>query len=735
LAAGLAYVAADLLTGNAILPTLLLTAGNMVGPLVGSYLFGRISESHRRLAEPASVSYTLAIAIAASGAAGLVGLIAGPIVISSTPIQGWVYWFTAELVNFVIVLPFALSWPVSGFDKFKVPSERITLGNVMPIAIFVMSVGFAYWLGGSKSFAFTVPVLLWAATTYDKFTTATLTLFASAAALGQIDPSLPSRSEVLLLRVEVALMALAPITLASVMSTRTDLINKLQENNRALALADQAKNNFLALMSHELRTPMTGVLGMADLLMDTGLNQEQEKYVRTLSRSGQSLLSLLNDILDFSKIEAGRLKIEQTTFVLTEAIADVCCLFAGAATEKGVEIRQVLPAAFCNFVHGDGLRFRQVLSNLVGNAVKFTNHGQVVVGMDQTRDSDGLLTINVSVEDSGIGISPTNIQNLFQPFTQADSSIGRKFGGTGLGLAICRDLVKAMGGEIRVVSTEGIGSIFSFYVRMAPSDETAFNRQVEMGAATGVRGSGRSLVVLVADDNATIRTLMLAMFRRRGHTVVLVEDGAAAVEAVKTQKFDIVLMDMHMPLLDGLGAIRAIREMETKSGQHLPIIMLTADVTAIGQNAARMAGADLVLEKPVRWNSLFQNISSLIEGGAALTRVADSPHVTKRGLGRSLDRSVLDALRQDLGNETADHLLHTFLGHLGDVRDELREAVMSKNLKAVKRVAHKLKGVSRQFGARELGELAGIIEEKSTSLEEAAEILPRVYAIIEELKA
>jgi signal transduction histidine kinase/CheY-like chemotaxis protein len=408
-------------------------------------------------------------------------------------------------------------------------------------------------------------------------------------------------------------------SVASIVATahaRILIADELKAQNIALEKADRTKSQFLAMMSHELRTPMAGLLGMADLLVLTGLNHEQQQMAQRLIRSGKALLDILNDILDFSKLDADKMELENVPFKLSDMLSDLRDLFTPIAAEKGLELAFALPVHYQDHVIGDAKRIRQVITNLINNAVKFTARGRVAVTLEQTPNADKSLATRISVSDTGIGIESDKLSILFKPFAQADASTSRKYGGTGLGLAICQKLVTLMGGEIAVSSKVGQGSTFAFTLTLAP-DRTAAElpaqfvplapRKIETGAADAA--AARALKILLAEDNETNRLLVTAMLEKKGHKVEGVENGKLAVDALTHGGFDVVLMDMQMPVMDGVEAMRLIRASEAvDDGPRLPIIALTADVVAEHAKGYLQAGADAIVAKPVNWPVLFAEI-------------------------------------------------------------------------------------------------------------------------------
>lgn len=373
-------------------------------------------------------------------------------------------------------------------------------------------------------------------------------------------------------------------------------------------LANLAKSRFLSMMSHEIRTPMNGVIGMAQLLLLPELDDaERLEYSRTILNSGRTLLALLNDILDLSKIEAGRVELETGVVDPEQILRETSALFAGAATEKGLKIAADWSGEARRY-GGDPHRLRQMLANLVGNAIKFTARGEVRLSARETACADDGCLLEFSVSDSGIGIPADKLDRLFQPFSQVDASTTREFGGTGLGLSIVRSLAQLMGGSTGVDSVPGQGSRFWFKVRLAPLALDADSRQRARGGADGaVQALGTKSLsghILVVEDNRTNRLVISALLGKLGLTVETAEDGVQGVERicnVADRPFpDLILMDVQMPLLDGYGATERIRDWETQQGRaRMPVIALTANAYAEDRERCLVAGMDDYLAKPI----------------------------------------------------------------------------------------------------------------------------------------
>ena len=405
-----------------------------------------------------------------------------------------------------------------------------------------------------------------------------------------------------------------------------ETLTQLQEARRSAEAASGAKSEFLAHMSHEIRTPMNAVLGQAQLLAREPLNADQRLMVQRLQTAGQSLLGIINDILDFSKLEAGQLRLEARPFDLETLVAKLHGLLGSMARAKGLDLRLVPPAEPVGPLLGDPLRLEQVLTNLLGNALKFTERGEVALRITPLVEHDQGLGLRFAVQDTGIGIAPASLPRLFIAFSQADGSITRRFGGTGLGLAICKRLVEAMGGQIRVESTPGQGSTFWFEVtlpRAAGSEAVAHEtRPVPLPAGPRLAG----LHLLAVDDSAMNRDLVEMALSREGASVTLAADGQQAVQLLRASPagFDAVLMDVQMPVMDGRTATRLIRE--ELGLTRLPVIALTAGVLAEEQRLIREAGADEVLAKPLDLALLVATLLRLIPAERLSARSLSSPN-------------------------------------------------------------------------------------------------------------
>jgi signal transduction histidine kinase/ActR/RegA family two-component response regulator len=377
--------------------------------------------------------------------------------------------------------------------------------------------------------------------------------------------------------------------------TMADLV---EARDRAQA-ASTAKSRFLANMSHEIRTPMNGLLGMNQVLRGTPLTEEQLDCVQTIETTGAALLTIINDILDISKLDAGKVELESIDFDLENAVRSVTTLLAVQALQKDIDLDVAIEPDASGSYRGDPTRLRQVLLNLVGNAIKFTHVGRVELAVSRLRRNgdDGRDSIRFAVADTGIGMDPGVRDRIFENFTQADSSITRRYGGTGLGLPIAKQLVEAMEGRIEVSSRPGLGSRFWFdipLIRVA----AAVQREVPPPATAATGRQSRPLHILLAEDNAINQRLMLAVLGKAGHSVEIAANGRQAIEAIRRIDFDVVLMDAQMPEMGGLEATREIRAMAAPKNR-VPIIALTADAMAGARQAYIDAGMNDYISKPI----------------------------------------------------------------------------------------------------------------------------------------
>ncbi len=621
----------------------------------------------------------------------------------------------------------------------------------------------------------------------------------------------------------------------------------------AAEAANHAKSSFLARMSHEIRTPMNGVLGMTELLLETGLSSTQRKYAEIVQRSGQNLLGIINDLLDFSKIEAGKLELEAVDMDVRRTIEDIVELLAERAHAKGLELASSIPADLATLVRGDPLRLGQVLTNLLGNAIKFTEHGSVVVRVLSLEESAKTVTLRFDVADTGVGISPEAQARIFEEFAQADGSTTRKHGGSGLGLAISKQLVEMMGGTIHVDSTQGAGSTFWFTVTFEkqPGQPALDARSGAIGLLTGVRAlivesspvnggilkaqmsnwgmsmrvtdtpkqaldllsdaaargvpydlavvdltvpggdpldlarslrakaplaalrlllltrrhgdvteareagfdaclvkpvrqtalyeclvnmmagrpqeasmprpaeqlnagpaAGNRGRILLVEDNVINQQVAIGILQIQGYEVAVANNGREALEAHAQGPFDLILMDCHMPEMDGFEATRAIRTREQNAeGRRIPIVALTANAMAHDRQECLDAGMDDHLSKPFSMARLQEMLDRWIAvKPAAEPTIAELAAQATAKAAEVLDRQVLDRLAQVLEPELLARVLNLYLVELPGLVEKLRQAVRSDDGNELRNAAHSLKSCSQNIGARALGRYCAEIE-------------------------
>jgi PAS domain S-box-containing protein len=392
-------------------------------------------------------------------------------------------------------------------------------------------------------------------------------------------------------------------------------ITPLKEAEADLAAArDQAleamrvKSEFLANVSHELRTPMNGIFGMTEMLRGTDLSADQRESVEVLRRCAEELLSTIDDVLDFSKLETKRLELETRAFHPGEAVSDVVRLLAPSASEKALVLAVDLQPDLPETILGDPYRWQQILGNLIGNAIKFTHAGEVRVGVGVTSTTERTAIVHCSVVDTGIGIAPEKQRLIFDAFVQVDGSITRQYGGTGLGLAISAQLVRMMNGRIWLESELGKGSTFHVAVPFALEHDA--RRATPRPPAAEPRARLR---ILLAEDDPTNRMVAVRLLEKRGHTLVTAENGRQALKLLERERFDVVIMDVQMPEMDGLAATEAIRAREQRTGAHVPIVALTAHAMPRDRERCLQAGMDLYMTKPIKPDELFAGVEGLLD--------------------------------------------------------------------------------------------------------------------------
>ena len=445
--------------------------------------------------------------------------------------------------------------------------------------------------------------------------------------------------------------------------------------------AMEAQDQFLARMSHELRTPLTAVIGFSKLLAAESDAEKRDESLRIISMSSNMLLTMIDDILEFSKARAGSFTLEKVSFDIDSWMADLIAIHGPRADERGLSLKYSIDENVPKILLGDPVRFTQVISNLLSNAVKFTDHGGVKVSIACIADEDSGVVLHCAVEDTGKGIKEEKIPVLFDPFSQEDTSINRRFGGAGLGLSICKSLVQAMGGEIKVRSKLGQGSVFSFTCRLAAAE--AGEPQVKIANPLENRDPDKILsgvTVLVAEDNAFNQKLIVRLLNAYGASCLTADNGLEAIDIAEKLHLDAILMDIHMPIVDGITACETIVE---QSGESLPIIGLTADVTLAEQERIKKAGAVMMLLKPVDEDKLISSLIKVLpqsqgreqSSGMGLLSTVVPVDELKKALYENLDK--IDIQLQNNENASLRGIIHDLMGLSGLYgMSELRELVM-----------------------------------------------------------
>jgi signal transduction histidine kinase/DNA-binding response OmpR family regulator len=737
----LANVAANLATGDTFLFAALLSLCNTAEVLVAATLLRRNFSTALDLLHGRDLAtFTLIAGLIAPAISGimasiiLVGLKHAPL----GPI--FQTWFFADALGMVTVTPLLLTLRQKEVAHiFRWPQLKETIA----ILSFVALAAFAIFYQRQFPILFLMaPVTLLTALRLGFGGSAIATAIVAAIAVpltalehGPISlvPGVTLEERVLLLQTFLAVHVFTTLPLSAMFATRKRLEQEAVAARRAAEHANAAKSTFLHTMSHELRTPMAGIMGMCHLLLAGEQTAGQRHITQILERSARSFLELLNDILDIAKIEAGHMEIEATHFKLSHVLQDVEELFAPAMAQKGLSFTIDCSAGPHDALIGDARRLRQILFNLVGNALKFTDRGSVVVRKRQSLEISGAVTTEIDVVDTGIGLSEDVKHRLFRAFEQEDSSISRRYGGTGLGLYISKQLITAMGGSITVASRQHNGSKFTVALHLAQCpEETVLERHALAPAFKGSFLPGLELDILVAEDNPTMQLLLTQMLEISGHAVTVAENGQQAVARAATKKFDVIFMDMQMPVMAGNEAVRNIRAGVGRSAD-VPIIALTADAILENRRLFLEAGCDAVVTKPIEWDVLASAVQTLVKKPMNTDAPPQPPAelVAVGGHDDEGDTPVFDPtqiniLRRDLAPATMRELLKQCVTTMDKHVSDIRHSADAGDPVGAKRVAHDLKGVCAQFGAARASEIAKRIEIEVEDSREIASLIPEL---------